>query len=89
MLLKGPKKTILWPSTGLVASKWWNSVEQGGNKSGHTKFNVMEPFSGSGMPIGESGGPQNGQRGQKGLSDNPTLARPTLKGSSTKKISIA
>ena len=52
---------------------------QGGKKSGHTKFDVMEPFSGSGMPIGGSRGPQNGQRGQKGLWDNPTLARPALR----------
>ena len=52
---------------------WWlqsggtGSVEQGGNKSGHTKFDVIEPFSGSRMPIGEYIGPQNGPKRPKGV----------------------
>ena len=37
---------------GLGAPNWWNSVEQGWNKLGHTRGDVLEPSPGSGMAIG-------------------------------------
>ena len=50
-------------------------MEQGGNKSGHTKFDVMKPFSGSGMSIGRSIGPKRGHLvaicGSGGIFEHP------------------
>ena len=37
---------------GVEAPNWWNSVEQGWNKLGHTRGDVLEPFPGSIMAIG-------------------------------------
>ena len=48
---KTAKNGLFRPKADLVVPNWWNSVEQGWNKSGHIQGDAVEPFLGSGGPL--------------------------------------
>jgi len=48
---KTAKNGLFRPKADLVVPNWWNSVEQGWNKSGHIPGVALEPFWGSGRAM--------------------------------------
>ena len=48
---KTAKNGLFRPKADLVVPNWWNSVEQGWNKSGHIHCDALEQFWGLGRAI--------------------------------------
>ena len=63
---KTAKNGLFRPKADLVVPNWWNSVEQGWNKSGHIPGVALEPFWGSGRAMWVcQRAPKRVQNGQK------------------------